>query len=90
MTTAQAIGKRSNMEFGFRIIICSNGTEIIDRNNTTSYSELTPVQMMEYTETDAQLFLMDRMERIAREEMERRRKLIKNPLYRIAVLCGLV
>ena len=78
------------MEFGFRIIICDNGTEIIDRNKTTSYTELSPVQMVEYTEMDAQLYLMDRMERIARVEMERRRKLARNPLYRIAVLCGLV
>ena len=78
------------MEFGFRIIVCSNGTEIIDRNKTTSYSELTPVQMVEYTEMDTQLFMMDRMERIARLEMERRRKFIRNPFYRIAVLCGLV
>lgn len=78
------------MEFGFKIIVCSNGTEIIDRNKTTSYSELTPVQMVEYTEMDTQLFMMDRMERIARMEMERRRKLVRNPFYRIAVLCGLI
>lgn len=78
------------MEFGFRIIICDNGTEIIDRNKTTSYSELTPLEFAEYTEMDVQLFLMDRMERKAREEMERRRKLAKNPLYRIAVFGGLV
>lgn len=78
------------MEFGFRIIVCGNGTEIIDRNKTTSYNELSPVEMIEYTETDTQLFLMDRMERMAREEMERRRKILRNPFYRIAVLCGLV
>lgn len=90
-TTSQTSkGKRLFMEFGFRIIVCSNGTEIIDRSKTTSYSELTPSEMMEYTEMDVQLFLMDRMERMAREEMERRRKMFRNPLYRIAVLCGLI
>ena len=78
------------MEFGFRIIVCSNGTEIIDRNKTTSYSELSPLEFAEYTEMDVQLFLMDRMERMEREEMERRRKLARSPLYRIAVFCGLV
>lgn len=78
------------MEFGFRIIICSNGIEIIDRNKTTSYTELSPVQMVEYTEIDAQLYLMDRMERRARVETECRRKIVTNPFYRIAVLCGLV
>lgn len=89
-TTSQEIGKRSIMEFGFRIIVSSNGTEIIDRKKTTSYTELSPLQMMEYTEIDAQLFLMDRMERMRREEMERRRKILSNPLYRIAMLCGLI
>ena len=78
------------MEFGFRIIVSSNGTEIIDRKKTTSYTELSPLQMMEYTEIDAQLFLMDRMERMRREEMERRRKILSNPLDRIAMLCGLI
>lgn len=78
------------MEFGFRIIVCSNGTEIIDRNQTTSYSELAPMEMVEYMEVDMQLFTMDRMEHITRMEMERRRKILRNPFYRIAVLCGLV
>lgn len=78
------------MEFGFRIIACENGMEIIDRKRTTSYSELTPLEFVEYTEMDIQLFLMDKMEQKAREEMERRRKIAMNPLYRFAVLCGLV
>lgn len=81
------------MTFGFRIIVCSNGAEIIDRSKTTSYSELTPMQIMEYNESDVQLFIMDRLERIAREErakMERERKLARNPLYRIAAVCGLI
>ena len=83
-------GKRLLMEFGFRIIVSSNGTEIIDRSKTTSYTELSPVEMVEYMEVDAQLFTMERMERIARMEMERRQKIFRNPFYRIAMLCGLV
>lgn len=78
------------MEFGFRIITCANGTEIIDRNKTTDFRELTPMQIVEYNELDVQLFIMDKMEQKAREGMERRRKLAQNPLYRFAVLCGLV
>lgn len=76
--------------FDFGIIICADGTEIIDKNRTTLYSELTPLQMVEYVEMDVQLFIMDMQRRKAMEEAERRRKIARNPLYRIALLCGLV
>lgn len=76
--------------FGFRIIETADGNQIIDTRVTTPYSVLTPVQMMEYMEIDTQLSLMVRMERKAKAEAERRRKLARNPLYRIACLCGLV
>jgi len=76
--------------FDFRIIICADGTEIIDRNLKTPYNALTPIQMMEYMEMDVQLSFMDRMERKSRIESERRRKLVRNPLYRLACIVGLV
>lgn len=76
--------------FDFRIIICPDGTEIIDRNLKTPYNALTPFQMMEYLEMDARLVYMDRIEQKAKAEIERKRKLIKNPLYRLACLCGFV
>ena len=38
--------------FDFRIIICSDGTEIIDKTLKTPYDSLTPVQLVEYTEMD--------------------------------------
>ena len=76
--------------FGFRIIETADGNQIIDTRITTPYSVLTPLQMMEYVEIDVQLSLMARMERKARAEAERRRKLARNPLYRIACICGLV
>lgn len=75
--------------FDFRIIICTDGTEVIDRNLKTPYNALTPLQMLEYTEMDKQLSLMERLERKVNREANRRRKLAKNPLYRIACLCGL-
>lgn len=75
--------------FDFRIIICTDGTEVIDRSLKTPYNALTPVQMMEYMEMDEQLSLMERLERKVNRETNRRRKLAKNPLYRIACLCGL-
>ena len=76
--------------FKFKIITVSEGTQVIDRRTTTLCSALTPLDLLEYMEMDAELAYMDRLERKARAEAERRRKLMYNPLYRIALLCGLV
>ncbi len=76
--------------FDFRIIDIENGGQVIDRNLKTPYNALTPLQMVEYMEMDNRLTYMDRMERKARVESERRRKLVWNPLYRLACICGLV
>ena len=76
--------------FDFRIIDTPDGNQIIDRNLKTPYKALTPFQMVEYLEMDNRLAYMDRMERKARAEAERRRKLVRNPIYKMACLCGLV
>lgn len=76
--------------FDFRIITCADGTEIIDRNLKMPYKALTPLQMVEYLEMDNRLAYMDRMERKARAEAERKRKLVRNPIYKMACLCGLI
>ena len=76
--------------FDFRIIDTVDGNQIIDRHLKTPYNALTPLQMLEYMEMDAQLSLMDRMERRAKAEAERKRKIARNLLYRIACLCGLL
>lgn len=76
--------------FDFRIIDTPDGNQIIDRNLKTPYKALTPFQMVEYLEMDNRLAYMDRMERKARVEAERRRKLVRNPIYKMACLCGLV
>lgn len=76
--------------FEFRIINLPDGNQVIDPTLKTPYSGLTPLQMAEYIETDIQLELMGRMERKARAEAERKRKLAGNPLYRLACLCGIV
>ena len=82
--------QRGGKMFEFRIIDTADGNQIIDRQLKTPYNALTPLQMMEYMEMDAQLSLMDRMERKKRIEADRRRKIARNPLYRIACLCGLL
>lgn len=57
--------------FEFRIINTPDGNQIIDRTLKTPYSALTPVQMVEYTEMDNNLALMDRMERKAKRKEEK-------------------
>lgn len=76
--------------FEFRIIDTPDGNQIIDRNLKTPYKALTPLQMVEYLEMDNRLAYMDRVERKARAEAERRRKIARNPIYKMACLCGLV
>ena len=76
--------------FDFRIIDTADGNQIIDRNLKTPYKALTPLQMVEYLEMDNRLAYMDRIERKARAEAERKRKLARNPIYKMACLCGLV
>jgi hypothetical protein len=76
--------------FEFRIIICADGTEIIDRSLKTPYSSLTPLQMLEYTELDEKLSIMDRMERKSKKEAERQRKISQNLFYKMGCLFGLI
>lgn len=75
--------------FKFRIINLPDGNQIIDRSLKTPYNALTPLQMVEYIEMDNQITYTDRMERKAKTEAERKRKLARNPLWRLACLCGL-
>ena len=76
--------------FDFRIIDMADGNQIIDRKLKTLYNALTPLQMVEYMEMDARLSFMDRMEWKARRESENKRKLARNPLWKVACFCGLV
>ena len=76
--------------FNFRIIDTADGNQIIDRQLKTPYTALTPVQMVEYTEMDARLSFMDRIERKARREAERQRKIARNPFYRLACVVGIL
>ena len=76
--------------FNFRIIDTPDGNQIIDRNLKTPYNALTPLQMVEYLEMDNRLAYMDRMERKAKAEKEHRRKIARNPIYKLAYLCGMI
>jgi len=74
--------------FNFRIINTPDGNQIIDRNLKTPYNALTPIQMVEYTEMDAQLAFMDRQKQ--RAEADQQRKRARNPFYRLACMCGML
>ena len=76
--------------FNFRIIDTADGNQIIDRSLKTPYNALTLTQMIEYIEMDTQLAIMDRMKRKDRREAERKQKLARNPLWKIACFCGIV
>lgn len=76
--------------FNFRIIDTADGNQIIDRQLKTPYTALTPVQMVEYTEMDARLSFMDRIERKARREADKQRKMARNPFYRLACVVGIL
>lgn len=79
-----------NIMFDFRIIDTGDGNQVIDRNLKTPYNTLTPLQMVEYLEMDNRLAYMDRMERKVRAGAERKRKIIRNPIYKMVCLCRLV
>jgi len=51
------------MYFDFRIIICPDGTEIIDRRLKTAYEALTQRQMIEYAWLELELEILDKQER---------------------------
>lgn len=76
--------------FDFKIISLSDGNQVIDRNLKTPYNALTAVQMVEYIEVDILLTIADRMKREKQREQEHRRRLARNPFYRLACLCGIV
>ena len=82
------IERMENIMFDFRIINMPNGTDVIDTTLKTPYSSLTHAQMEDYVETDKRLAYMERMKEKAYKKAEHKRKM-RNPLYRLACMCGL-
>lgn len=76
--------------FDFRIIDTEDGNQIIRRDLKTPYSALTPMQYIEYTNMEVQLYIADRQKKKFLKEADRRRKLARNPFVRFACFCGLV
>lgn len=75
--------------FEFRIIDTEDGNQVIRRDLKTPYNALTPLQYIEYTNMEVQLYIADRQKKKLQKE-EKRRNFIKNLLVRFACYCGLV
>lgn len=76
--------------FDFRIVDTKDGNQVIRRDLKTPYSALTPLQYIEYTNMEVQLYIADRQKKKFLKEADQRRKLARNPFVRFACLCGLV
>ena len=74
--------------FECRIVNLSDDMQVIDRRLKTPYDALTPLQMEEYMQIDAQLDYMDRMKRRERREM-RQRENSRGLLHKAACLFGI-
>lgn len=74
----------------FRIITTAEGLEIIDRTLSTSSDLLNPFELMDYVALEDTLAFMDRKRRISRKRSRRKRKLARNPLYRVLGIIGLI
>lgn len=76
--------------FNFRIINLSDGNQVIRRDLKTPYDALTPLQYIEYTNMEVQLYIADRQKKKFLKEADRRRKLARNPFWKLACLCDLI
>ena len=76
--------------FNFRLINTPDGNQVIDTTLKTPYSNLTPLQMIEYIEVDNRLAYMERMEKKQQRESERKRKFTYKLFHKIACACGIM
>ena len=76
--------------FDFRIIDTPDGNQVVRRDLKTPYNALTPLQYIEYTNMEVQLYIADRQKKKFLKETNRRRKLARNLFSRLACYCGLV
>lgn len=76
--------------FDFRIINMEDGSQVIDESIKTPVDALTPEVQVEYMEVHEQLAFMERMRKKERKEEARKRKITRNPLYRMAYMFGMM
>lgn len=76
--------------FNFRIVKSADGVEIIDRNRITPIAALTPIALIEYKRTENDLYFIDRQKAKQKRLADRQRKIARNPIWKLACLCGIV
>ena len=76
--------------FNFRIVKSDDGTEIIDQNIITPIAALTPCALIEYKRTENDLYFIDRQKVKQKRLADRQRKIARNPIWKLACLCGIV
>ena len=76
--------------FNFRLINTPDGNQQIDTTLKTPYDSITPIEMIEYIEVDAQLDYMKRMERKQKKEIERQQKISYKLFHKVACMCGIM
>ena len=77
------------MDFNFRIITTQSGTKIIDRTLITPYNSLNQSEKLEYIIQERILIDADILAKAKAKKFQRSQR-VKNPLYKIALLCGIV
>lgn len=58
--------------FNFRIINISKDIDVIDKRQTTSENQLSPTELLEYTELENSLYFFERQEKKKRKEENRK------------------
>lgn len=76
--------------FNFRIINMPDGSQVINQTLQTPEESLTPSEMIDYIETDKCMAIMDAIAKKKQREADRQQKLARNPLRRIACMCGII
>ena len=76
--------------FNFRIVKSADGMEIIDRNRITPIAALTPIALIEYKNTENDLYFIDRQKRKQEREAERKRKFIYKFMQKVVCMCGIM
>lgn len=76
--------------FDFRIINLSDGNQVIRRDLKTPYNALTPLQIVEYTNMEVQLYVAERQKKKIQKQAGQQRKLARNLLRKFACLCRLI
>lgn len=76
--------------FNFRIINISKDIDVIDKRQTTSENQLSPTELLEYTELENSLYFFERQEKKKRKEENRKETKTHSILASLQTACGIL